>query len=150
MGWWKRDDVREVEVVTGCFLFVRREAFEDVGLMDEGFFMYAEETDWCYRFRKHGWKVVFTPSAEIVHLGGQSTARCSAEMIVQLRRSILRFIRKNHGRFAWSLAYLSTILFLSLRIPIWGGISLLFPTRREQGLFRVRTYAEAIRKVGTR
>ena len=51
MTWWLRDDSREVEVVTGCFMLVRREAIDDVGMMDDGFFMYAEETDWCYRFQ---------------------------------------------------------------------------------------------------
>src|ERR1019366_2291980 len=47
MTWWLREDSREVEVVTGCFMLVRRQAMDDVGMMDDGFFMYAEETDWC-------------------------------------------------------------------------------------------------------
>jgi GT2 family glycosyltransferase len=54
LTYWDRDDVRPVDVVSGCFMLVRREAIEQVGRMDEAFFMYAEETDWCYRFRQGG------------------------------------------------------------------------------------------------
>ncbi len=62
MTWWDRNDAREVDVVTGCFMLVRREAIEQIGLLDEYFFMYGEETDWCYRFKQAGWKVIFTPA----------------------------------------------------------------------------------------
>jgi GT2 family glycosyltransferase len=50
MTWWDRSDVREVDVVTGCFMLIRRKAIQQVGTMDEQFFMYGEETDWCYRW----------------------------------------------------------------------------------------------------
>ena len=79
MTWWDRNDVRQVDVVTGCFMLVRREAIEQVGTMDEQFFMYGEETDWCYRFRKKGWKVMFAPIGQIIHFGGQSTAQRPVE-----------------------------------------------------------------------
>ena len=59
MTWWDRSDVREVDVVTGCFMLVRREAIEQVGIMDERFFVYGEETDWCYRFKRASWKPHF-------------------------------------------------------------------------------------------
>ena len=54
MTWWDRDDAREVDVVTGCYMLVRKRAIEEVGMMDRGLFMYAEETAWCYRFRSKG------------------------------------------------------------------------------------------------
>ena len=57
MTWWDGRDVRAVDVVTGCFMLVRREAIEQVGVLDESYFMYGEESDWCYRFHKAGWKV---------------------------------------------------------------------------------------------
>ncbi len=72
MSNWNRDDEREVEVVTGCFMMVRREACLEVGTMDEAFFFFGEETDWCLRFKQAGWKVKFAPVGEIVHLGGAS------------------------------------------------------------------------------
>ncbi len=147
MTWWDRNDIREVQVVTGCFLFLRREALEAVGYMDERFFMYAEETDWCYRFRQMGWQVLFTPAAEIIHLGGQSTAQRSAEMLVQLRLSILKFVRKNQGPAAWVVVCLNTILFLALRVPVWFGIRLLVPAKKQQASIRIQAYLQGLRKV---
>jgi GT2 family glycosyltransferase len=147
MSWWDRNDVREVEVVTGCFMLVRKEALDEIGLMDERFFMYAEETDWCWRFRKAGWQVLFTPTAEIVHLGGQSTAKRSAEMFVQLRVSILKFVLKNQGRLAGAIVRLNTMAFLALRAPIWMVVRLLVPGRKRQASTRIRAYADAIRQI---
>jgi GT2 family glycosyltransferase len=124
MTWWDRDDVREVDVVTGCFMLVRREAIEDVGLMDERFFMYGEETDWCYRFTKAGWKNLFYPGASIVHLGGESTRARADDMNIQLRRSILEFMRKHRGALSYGTARLLTSLFYATRMPYWWVRSL--------------------------
>lgn len=117
MGWWDRRDEREVDVVSGMFMLVRREALEQVGLMDDGYFMFAEEADWCYRFWKKGWRCLFTPRARIMHLdgGGKSTQRdanVSTTMYVQLQKSVLLFHRKNRGLLSWACAkmiYLATM-----------------------------------------
>ncbi len=147
MSWWDRNDVREVQVVTGCFMLIRKEALDGVGLMDERFFMYAEETDWCYRFGKAGWQVMFTPAAQIIHLGGQSTAQKPAEMIVQLRISILRFVGKHHGAIArWCVA-LNMMLFFAIRIPIWFVMRLLQPEKRKLADVRMRAYVDGIRRI---
>ena len=61
MRHWGRDDEREVDVVTGCFMLVRRLAMDAVGLLDDTFFFCAEEADWCLRFRRAGWGVMFAP-----------------------------------------------------------------------------------------
>jgi GT2 family glycosyltransferase len=119
MTWWDRDDAREVDVVTGCFMLVRKDAIENVGLMDEDYFMYGEETDWCFRFKKNGWKNMFTPVGQIIHYGGQSTSQVKAEMILQLRGSILLFIKKNKGILSHIFARVFVALFFFLRIPYW-------------------------------
>jgi len=119
MTWWGRSDVREVDVVTGCFMLVRREAIKQAGMMDEDFFMYGEETDWCYRFKKTGWKNIFMPDAEIIHLGGQSSRKIAVEMSLQLRGSILYFIGKHKSRLEYVLACFLVWLFFVVRIPIW-------------------------------
>ena len=72
---FEHDEVREAEFLMGACLLVRRQAADTVGLFDEDFFMFSEETDWCYRFRQAGWKVLFTPEAEFVHVGGATTTR---------------------------------------------------------------------------
>src|SRR4051812_26347362 len=71
-GGFDHDETREVEWLYGAALLVRREAADAVGLFDEDFFMFSEETDWMYRFHAAGWKVLFHPGAEVVHVGGAS------------------------------------------------------------------------------
>lgn len=147
MSWWDRDDVREVEVVTGCFMLVRREAIERVGVMDERFFMYGEETDWCYRFRRAGWTVLFAPVGEIIHLGGQSSKLVRVEMAVQLKLSLLRFIRKHHGWMYHKAACLLVLVFFAVRIPGWLAIYAACRGRREQATAKLRAYFTGIKKV---
>jgi GT2 family glycosyltransferase len=119
MSWWDADDSRPVDVVSGCFMLVRRETIDQVGKLDERYFMYGEETDWCYRFTKAGWKVLFTPDAQIIHLGGSSSDRVRLPMRLQLRASILLFIKSHRSRFSYILASLAVSLFFALRVPFW-------------------------------
>jgi N-acetylglucosaminyl-diphospho-decaprenol L-rhamnosyltransferase len=93
-GGFDHDATREVDWLFGACLLVRREATEEVGLFDEDFFMFSEETDWCYRFHRAGWKVFFYPGAEVVHVGGASHGgRLFAENV----RGQLRFLAKHRG-----------------------------------------------------
>jgi len=87
----------EAEFLMGAVLLVRREAADTVGLFDEDFFMFSEETDWCYRFRQAGWKVLFTPDAEFVHVGGASTRQNWNPMFREQVRGHLRFLAKHRG-----------------------------------------------------
>jgi len=147
MTWWDRDDVREVEVVTGCYMFVRREAMDTVGLMDEDYFMYGEETDWCYRFKRAGWKLLFAPEPCIIHLGGASSKLCADAMYLYLRKSTLLFIGKHRSYRAYTVARILVILFLALRIPYWLLASLARRRDRQDCRRRVAVYAKAIREV---
>jgi len=94
-GGFEHDEVREAEFVMGACLLVRREAVEQVGPLDESFFLFSEETDWCYRFRAAGWKVLFFPGAECVHVGGASHG---GRMLRENVRGHLRFLAKHRGR----------------------------------------------------
>jgi N-acetylglucosaminyl-diphospho-decaprenol L-rhamnosyltransferase len=93
-GGFEHDEVREVEVVMGACMLVRREAVEQVGPLDESFFLFSEETDWCYRFEQAGWKVFFFPGAECVHVGGASHG---GRMFRENVRGHLRFLAKHRG-----------------------------------------------------
>jgi GT2 family glycosyltransferase len=143
MTWWDRNSAREVDVVTGCFMLLREKAIKQVGLMDERFFMYGEETDWCYRFKNHGWKVMFTPCAEIVHLGGQSSKKIITEMSLQLHGSILQFIHKHRPRWEYVLACLLVWLFCAVRIIFWFACFLFSRQDRNYKLGRMEIYAIA-------
>jgi GT2 family glycosyltransferase len=147
MTWWDRNDERQVEVVTGCFMLVRREAIEQVGTMDERFFMYAEETDWCYRFMQAGWQVWFTPGGRIVHLGGQSSKSVKGAMLVQLRLSILKFMKKHYGRMTYATATFLTTAFFIMRMPWWYGKALVDSDGRQQALDRARAYSRGVASI---
>lgn len=149
MTWWDRNDMRDVEVVTGCFMLVRREAIDHVGPMDGDYFMYGEETDWCWRFRRAGWRVTFTPSGQIVHLGGQSTSQVKPQMVLQLRSGVLLFFRNCRTRWAYVAACLLTSVWFGVRVPAWGLKALASRTGRRNSILLMRTYAEGcVRSLG--
>jgi len=94
VGGFDHDETRPVDWVSAACLFVRREATDEVGLLDEAFFMFSEETDWCYRFRQAGWSVFFYPEAETVHVGG---ATHRGTLFRENLRGHLRYFAKHHG-----------------------------------------------------
>lgn len=98
LGWWDYNSVRQVDGIAGCFMLARREAITKVGPMSEEYFMYSEDIDWCWRFGKSGWKVLYTPDPVIIHLGGCSASQAATEMHLMERRSLLMFLEKKSGR----------------------------------------------------
>jgi GT2 family glycosyltransferase len=143
MTCWGRDDVREIDAVTGCFMMVRREVIEAVGMLDTQFFMYAEETDWCYRISEAGWKVMFTNEPEIIHLGGQSSKQMKPEMAAQLRASILLLFKKHKSRFEYAVACVLVSLFFGIRVPYWFLKAALRSSLRRESLITMVTYAKS-------
>lgn len=97
MTYWDFNQTREVDFAGGSCLMVRREAIEEVGLLDEDYFMYTEEADWCYRMWQHDWKVYYYPEAKIIHLGGRSSRKYGSDLLLQLYVSRNRFIGKHSG-----------------------------------------------------
>ena len=93
-GGFDHDEVREVEVVMGACMLLRRDAVEQVGYCDEDYFLFSEETDWCFRFRQAGWEVVFFPGAECTHVRGASH---SGGLYRENLRGHLLFLTKHRG-----------------------------------------------------
>jgi GT2 family glycosyltransferase len=110
-AWYQAGPPFAVETLLGACLMVRGAAIRTVGLLDERFFMYAEELDWCRRFRDAGWRLLCDPGAEVVHYEAQSTRQFRERMTVELWRSRLRLFDK-HYRGARRLA---------LRGLVWVG-----------------------------
>lgn len=95
---YARAEPIEVEAVLGACLFVRREVLESVGPMPEDYFFFLEETDWCFRIREAGWRIVHVPDARVVHVFGASTKKkLPAETRIEYHRSLYHFFRKNRG-----------------------------------------------------
>jgi N-acetylglucosaminyl-diphospho-decaprenol L-rhamnosyltransferase len=96
-GGFNHQSVRDAEFLVGAVLLVHREVVDEIGVFDTSFFMFNEEVDFCYRVREAGWRVVFYPGAEFVHMGGASTAAVWQPMYREQLRSHLRFLAKHDG-----------------------------------------------------
>ena len=103
------DEPAQVEWVSGASMMVRREVFEKIGLLDEGYFMYFEETDFCLRASKAGWPTWYVPSSKIIHLVGQSSGVTGTKRTAKRRpaywfKSRHRYFRRHYGAFRTLLA----------------------------------------------
>lgn len=111
----------DVNVIAGCFLMVRRDVVQEVGELDEDFFMYGEEAEWCYRIHKAGWRVVYYPGAKIIHIFGGSSkgVKESAKAQLAKRRAILLVLQKSRGTWVVWWANLIMLIGLIPRLPLW-------------------------------
>jgi N-acetylglucosaminyl-diphospho-decaprenol L-rhamnosyltransferase len=117
-GGFEHDAEREAEFVMGAVMLLRRAAIDEVGGLDEDFFLFSEETDWHYRFVRAGWQVLFTPAAEAVHVGGASHGgRLFAEQV----RGHLRFLAKHRGESEAERARVLLLVALRLRGMLFRG-----------------------------
>lgn len=142
---WDLKIPRRVEVIKGACLMLRREVLDEVGLLDEQYFMYTEEMDLCYRMLQAGWGLWWVPAAVVKHYGEASTRQIAEEMYVQLYRSKVQFHRKFGGER--EAMYFRSLLWLAY-VPRWVVASLgrsLMPSLAG----RARTYFSLLRALGT-
>jgi GT2 family glycosyltransferase len=97
MNDFPHDRELDVDVLVGCFWLVRKEAFEEVGLLDETFFIYAEDVDWCKRCWDAGWRVTFFPGAEAIHYRGGSSSNDPGRFSTEQYKAVLQYWKKHHG-----------------------------------------------------
>ena len=109
MFYFAHDQTLPVDVLVGCFSMIRREAFNDVGLLDENLFMYGDDVDWCRRCWKAGWQVVFFPGAKAIHDRGKITAPYPVRFAVAQQKSVMHYWRKHHS--FWGVMGIRTIIF---------------------------------------
>jgi len=127
---------KEVDWVMGAAMMVRPEAVKKAGLMDEGIFMYMDEVEWCYRLKKAGYKVMFYPEAEIIHLGGGSSKTGRKDPILNIYRGLLYFYRKHYP--LWQLSLLK----IMLKLKAYGAIFSGWLTNQND---LIQTYVEALK-----
>jgi hypothetical protein len=126
-------------------LLLRREALNQVGLLDENYFIYSEEVDLCYRLQKAGWRLYWAPQAEVIHYGGQSTQQVAAEMFMRLYESKLIFIRKHHGWLAGRIYKLILLITALVRLLVSPFAWLERPPRRQLHLTLANRYWQLVR-----
>ncbi len=113
------EQARPVDWVAGAALIVRRAAMDEVGLMDERYFLYSEETDWCWRLGRGGWPVWYLPRVEIVHHAGASSQQRSVQTYALLYEGKLRFFAQHYGPWAAGGLRLGLLTLGGLRLLAW-------------------------------
>jgi len=138
------DVVQHVDWVVGACLLVRRQAYEQVGGLDEGYFMYSEELDWCRRIKDAGWEIVYLPSAAVLHHEGKSSEQVVPARHIYFQSSKVRYFRKHHGGFqAESLRWflLLTYVYQTARESLKWLVGHKRPLRAE----RIQAYGQVLK-----
>lgn len=144
---WLADVPVEVDVIQGACLLVRRAVVDEVGGLDEGYFMYSEETEWCERIRAAGWRLAWVPDARVVHHGGGSTRLVASAMFARLYASKVRFLRRNRGA-AEARAFKAALAMAALGRLLAAPLALALRPR-DAGLRRLTAdYARLLARVG--
>jgi GT2 family glycosyltransferase len=144
---WPHDTLREVDIVVGCCMLVPRHVIETVGRFDPLFFVYNEEHDWCKRIKNAGLRVVFTPDAEMIHYGGQTSKRMSLKMAMVQLDSRTKYFRKHHGPLQATLFRGILALGALLRATGWG-VRMLFTGRTDKNsAAKFTEYCESLKFV---
>jgi GT2 family glycosyltransferase len=113
------DKARDVDCVAGCYMLVRMGTITKAGVLDEDFFMYGEEMEWCWRIWKSGVRIVYYPGASIIHLKGQSTAQFSGGLKAAVRRAAILFLDKTRGSLTAWVSNFIMFLGVLIRVPVW-------------------------------
>ena len=138
------DRPQAVDWLVGACLLTRREALVQVGLLDEGYFMYSEEVDWARRFRALGWETVYLPTVEIVHYEGRSTEQVVAQRHIYFQTSKARYFRKWHGPLAGETIRLFLLATYVYQVAE-EGVKWLLGHKRPLRAERVRAYWRVLR-----
>ncbi len=144
MAHWKRNNERDVDTVSGCYMLVRACAINQVGLLDEQFFFFGEETDWCKRFREAGWRVSFAPVGQITHFGSVSARRHNHKRDLMLSKAMVRLHRKHGGLAAAAVIWTVLFIFNTSRAFFWALRSLF--SRKPEVHERFRHFAGVVRE----
>jgi len=122
----------EVDSVIGACMIVRPEAVEEAGELDPDYFLFLEETDWCFQMKKMGWKVYHLPQLKVYHKQGQSLLDLKSKGRIEYYRSYYRFFKKNYNRFGYVnlmiIRFIKTLFNMGLNL-----IALIFTLGRMKG-----------------
>jgi GT2 family glycosyltransferase len=132
LSYWSQDSLRPVDILSGCFWLIRKEALDEVGGLDESFFMYGEDMDWCKRFWAKGWPLAFVPAAQAIHYGGGSSANAPVRFYIERQRADLWYWKKHHSSLAVACYFLISCLHLALR-AMGYAVVLCFAARSRDG-----------------
>jgi GT2 family glycosyltransferase len=138
LNFWNHNSHREVDIINGCFWMTRRNALVKVGLLDERFFMYGEDMDWCKRFRDKGWKVLFSPDVKVLHYGGASSANAPLRFEIEKLRANLQYWQKHHGITAVFAYRIILIVHHAVRTAAYAARCVLEAGKRDEAQYKMK------------
>ena len=140
--FWLAPQPKEIGFLVGACLMVRRETIDKVGILDENFFFYTDDLDWCKRIKKAGWKIYFLPEPEVIHYKGWSSTRVfNKRLFVEGFRGGLYFCRKHYGLIAY-IIYRLLLLISAFITTILTAISYPFRKNKVEAKQRIQAYWE--------
>lgn len=144
LHYWNHNDIKDVDIINGCFWIIKRTALNEVGVFDERFFMYGEDMDFCRRFHEKGWRVVFYSKAEAIHYGGGSSSLAPYKYYIAMQKANYQYWNK-YNKTSSTIAYsLIKVLHEAVRI---AGNSVLYvfnPKQREASAHKIRRSAMSL------
>jgi GT2 family glycosyltransferase len=138
---------RKVDWVGGACLMVKKEALEQVGFLDEKFFMYWEEADLCFRLAKKGWQTYYLPRPQVVHYQGRSAAKeqekimFNGVLLQEWGRSTAYFIRKHYPIWVTLILRFILTIFVALSLFLWSILYLIEPRKRKKAREVIKAYS---------
>ena len=133
------------QTLSGCFMLARRAAVEKVGGLDEGFFFYAEDVDWCKRFWDAGWKIMFVPEAEATHFGGGSSANAPLRYCIEILRANLIYWKKHHGNLGRLAYWLLAMIQHGLRLMVRGVLRVTGVAKSDETKHKLKEHVVCLR-----
>ncbi len=131
----------EVDSVIGACMMVRRDTLDQVGLLDEDYFLFLEETDWCYRMKKAGWKIYHVPQAQVYHYQGKSAGAEKKRAKIEFYRSRYHFFKKNRGNLHWFILFIGLMIRLGMELIFTFLVCLFSFFTVRKWRMRLSTYA---------
>ena len=139
------DTPTEVEALSGCFWLARRLSVEKVGGLDERFFFYAEDVDWCKRFKEAGYIIIFLPNATAIHFGGGSSSNAPLRFSIEILRANFLYWKKHHGLIGWVVFYLFSIVYHGLRFAVRGVLKIMGISNGVESKYKLKEHAICLR-----
>ncbi len=131
MRYWGHNTICTVNVINGCFWMVRKKAIRQVGLIDERYFMYAEDIDWCKSFSECNWKIVFFPDAKAIHIGAASSSKSPIRFYIEMKIANLKYWEKYHNKASWICLFLIICVNQLFRMFVYGFLFLILFSKNE-------------------
>ena len=145
MSDFDNSQTAEVDVLNGWFVMARRRAVEEVGMLDEQFFMYGEDVDWSVRFHKAGWKRMYFADACAFHHGGASSSIAPTRFYIEMKRANLQLYEKYHGRFSTYAYCLVMLAGEFVRVAANSLLAVTLKSRRGKAKIKLRRSLSCIR-----